>query len=132
MTMHLEGPWLTTTGKRRGKQKYRTADQARKQRELDESWKSLQAKLAKEAPKFSTTKTTARVPQSASLVPKYPPGREPNRIPSKPDTVQFAAAKQVQMYTGNNIKGIGTLHKSNAVPIFTDEEAVDIAKMRRN
>jgi len=29
------------------------------------------------------------------------------------------------------IKGIGTMHKSNAVPIFSDEEAQDIAKMRR-
>jgi len=27
--------------------------------------------------------------------------------------------------------GIGTLHKSNAVPIFTDEEAKDQASMRR-
>jgi len=34
-------------------------------------------------------------------------------------------------YTGNNMKGIGTLHKSNAVPIFTDEEAKDQATMRR-
>jgi hypothetical protein len=27
--------------------------------------------------------------------------------------------------------GIGTLHKSNAVPIFTEEEAKDQANMRR-
>ena len=35
------------------------------------------------------------------------------------------------VYTGDKMKGIGTLHKSNAVPIFTDEEAVDQANMRR-
>jgi hypothetical protein len=29
------------------------------------------------------------------------------------------------------MKGIGTLHKSNGVPVFSDEEAVDIATMRR-
>jgi hypothetical protein len=34
-------------------------------------------------------------------------------------------------YTGEKIKGIGTMHKSNAVPIFTDNEAKDIASMRR-
>ncbi len=34
-------------------------------------------------------------------------------------------------YTGTKMKGIGTLHKSNAVPIFTDEEAKDQANMRR-
>jgi hypothetical protein len=36
-----------------------------------------------------------------------------------------------KVYTGTAMKGIGTLHKSNAVPIFTDEEARDQASMRR-
>ena len=36
-----------------------------------------------------------------------------------------------KVYTGTKIKGIGTMHKSNAVPIFTDDEAKDIANMRR-
>jgi hypothetical protein len=36
-----------------------------------------------------------------------------------------------KVYTGTAMKGIGTLHKSNAVPIFTDEEAIDQANMRR-
>jgi hypothetical protein len=36
-----------------------------------------------------------------------------------------------KVYTGTMIKGIGTMHKSNAVPVFSDEQAVDIAKMRR-
>ena len=34
-------------------------------------------------------------------------------------------------YTGTLVKGIATMHKSNAVPVFSDEEAVDISKMRR-
>lgn len=38
---------------------------------------------------------------------------------------------QGKVYTGTAMKGIGTLHKSNAVPIFTDEEARDQAAMRR-
>ena len=29
------------------------------------------------------------------------------------------------------MKGIGTMHKSNAVPIFTDTEAKEISSMRR-
>jgi hypothetical protein len=36
-----------------------------------------------------------------------------------------------KVYTGDKMKGIGTLHKSNAVPIFTNEEAIDQANMRR-
>ena len=43
------------------------------------------------------------------------------------------ATKPVQglTYTGSKMKGIGTLHKSNAVPIFNAEDALDQAKMRR-
>jgi hypothetical protein len=39
--------------------------------------------------------------------------------------------KDIPQYTGTKIKGIGTMHKSNAVPIFSDEEAVAISHMRR-
>jgi hypothetical protein len=39
--------------------------------------------------------------------------------------------KPKQVYTGDKILGIGTLHKSNAVPVFSVEEAQDMAKMRR-
>lgn len=36
-----------------------------------------------------------------------------------------------KVYTGDKMIGIGTLHKSNAVPIFNSEDALDQAKMRR-
>ena len=36
-----------------------------------------------------------------------------------------------KVYTGTAMIGIGTLHKSNAVPIFNTEDAEDQAKMRR-
>jgi hypothetical protein len=36
-----------------------------------------------------------------------------------------------KVYTGDKMLGIGTLHKSNAVPVFSQEEALDMAKMRR-
>ena len=36
-----------------------------------------------------------------------------------------------KVYTGDKMIGIGTLHKSNAVPIFNAEDALDQAKMRR-
>lgn len=49
------------------------------------------------------------------------------------ETIGGCATKPVKgnVYTGAKMKGIGTLHKSNAVPIFTDEEAIDQANMRR-
>ena len=39
--------------------------------------------------------------------------------------------KESPVYTGSLIKGIATMHKSNAVPIISQEEATDIARMRR-
>jgi hypothetical protein len=48
------------------------------------------------------------------------------------DTGFIACTKKFgNSYTGEKMKGIGTMHKSNAVPIFTDNEAKDIASMRR-
>jgi len=41
------------------------------------------------------------------------------------------SSKPSPTYTGTKIMGIGTMHKSNAVPIFSDEEAKDISTMRR-
>lgn len=40
-------------------------------------------------------------------------------------------AKPTHRYTGSSMIGIGTMHKSNAVPIFSQESAQDISKMRR-
>jgi hypothetical protein len=53
------------------------------------------------------------------------------RLPSKADTVGVAAVQTAPVYTGNNIIGIATMHKSNAVPVFSEQEAVDISHMRR-
>lgn len=36
-----------------------------------------------------------------------------------------------KIYTGDKVIGIAAMHKSNLVPVFTDESAVDISHMRR-
>jgi hypothetical protein len=51
--------------------------------------------------------------------------------PSAPETVGVAARVESPRYTGTLVKGIGTLHKSNAVPVINEEEMKDIARMRR-
>ena len=127
MTMHLEGPWLTTTGKRKGKQKFRNADEARKARELEESWKALQKKWGIE----SEEKKRKRAMTADIYKPKASFRRETEKINSLPFTGGPCLKNPEKVYTGTKIKGIGTMHKSNAVPIFSDEEAQDIAKMRR-
>lgn len=132
MTMHLEGPWLSTTGKKKGKQKFRNAEQAKKARELDESWAALQKKWNIEA----EDRKKRRALSAPVLLPtqNQPYRRDTGpRIPSLNNGKDMAPATlaQPKVYTGTKVKGIATMHKSNAVPIFTDEEAVEISKMRR-
>lgn len=42
------------------------------------------------------------------------------------------AKKAANVYTGDYIMGIATMHKSNAVPVTSREQAVDSATMRRS
>ena len=129
--MHLEGPWLSTTGKKKGKKKFASAEHARKARDLDESWKELQKKWGIEAEE----KKRARAMSAPSLSGNYsltiPEGRNTTAHLKSVDTGGNATLKAPKIYTGTKVKGIATMHKSNAVPVFSDEEAVDISKMRR-
>lgn len=132
MSMHLEGPWLTTTGKRKGKRKFRNADEARKARELEESWKALQKKWAVELEEKKRKRALDAKPLSSAYSLKVPEGRNTTAHIKSLDTgLGVAAMAQPKVYTGTKVKGIATMHKSNAVPIFSDEEAVDISRMRR-
>lgn len=129
MTMHLVGPWLTTTGKKKSKRRFRTADGAAKNRELDAEWKELLSRHGVEQEQKRRKRALA-----APVMRREPPsyrGSDQPRIPSLPFSGETCARPADKVYTGDKIKGIGTMHKSNAVPIFTDEEARDIARMRR-
>ncbi len=44
MSMHLHHPSLSLNGKKKGKVKFRNAEEARRARELEDSWKDLQKK----------------------------------------------------------------------------------------
>ena len=78
-------------------------------------------------------KTKQRKTHNLVIIPRTTtcPPRDTPRPPSLGTDDGVAVKKDTQYYTGNNIKGIGTLHKSNAVPVFTDAEAKDQATMRR-
>ena len=63
--------------------------------------------------------------------PKIPAGRETPRFASV-DTGFVPLTKKLPFsYTGDKMKGVATMHKSNAVPVFTDTEAKEISSMRR-
>lgn len=96
-----------------------------KQKQLQADWQALLKKY--------DTKTI--VPKDQPLSATYslgkPACRETPKIPSLPFTGGACTKKENPVYTGSAIKGIGTMHKSNAIPIFSDEQAVEIATMRR-
>jgi hypothetical protein len=127
MTMHLEGPWLSTGGKKKGKQKFRNADEARKARDLDASWKEIQKKWGIDA----TEKKRKRGLDAAPWTEPMLTYRGQNEKRNSVDTGGNAVLKPSPIYTGTKIIGIGQLHKSNAVPVFSNDEAIDIARMRR-
>ena len=57
--------------------------------------------------------------------------RESPKIPSGDMYDRFVASKREMTYTGDKLLGIATMHKSNMVPVFSQESAEDIARMRR-
>lgn len=129
MTMHLHHPSLSLSGKRRGKVKFRDAEEARKARELDASWQELQKKWAVDADDKKRKRAMAQPTLSYKL--SAPAGRgNTNHIPSRV-TEGGSTAPVHKVYTGTKVLGIATMHKSNAVPVFAEEEAIEISRMRR-
>jgi hypothetical protein len=96
----------------------------KKQRELQGSWNELMDK-------YKPKKVLISNSNSLNYKLTAPPGRETKHYPSLNSGHYDTFKKENKVYTGDKLKGIGTLHKSNAVPIFTDEEAKDQAQMRR-
>ncbi len=132
MTMHLCGPALSLNGKKKGKVKFRNAEEARRARELAADWAKLKDKWAV-PPKEKKVGKIRDSLQSSGYRLTTPPGRSTtHNIPSRNTGDGIASSKPVPQYTGTKMKGIGVMHKSNSVPIFSDEEAVAIATMRRN
>ena len=129
MSMHLCGPALTTTGKKKGKVKFRNAAEAQRARQLDAEWKDLLKRQGVETEERKRRKALAAAPLVYDL--NIPAERSTKHIKSRGQATGVAALKPVQMYTGEEMLGIGQLHKSNAVPVFRQQDAEDIARMRR-
>jgi len=84
--------------------------------QADKSGFSSKTKMVKIAKKQSTT---------------VPHERDTKQYPSITSDYYNTFKKQTNVYTGDKMIGIGTLHKSNAVPIFNIDDAKDQANMRR-
>lgn len=122
--MHLAHPSLTTSGKKKGSKKHRSAAAAQQARELDESWQRLMKK-------WQPLNSKAENKINKFPVANYR-GKNENRAPSIDTGYKGAVTiKQIPRYTGNKLIGISQMHKSNMVPVFNSDHIVEIARMRR-
>ena len=125
--MSLVGPWLNDLGSKKRKVKYASAEAKKRDLELQAEWQQLKAKIDKRAKVVPSRPLTRPFPKLG-----LPPGRTTNaHIKSHDSGIGVGAKKAVPVYTGTKIIGIGTMHKSNAVPIFSDDDAKAISSMRR-
>jgi hypothetical protein len=124
MSMHLHHPSLSLNGKKKGKKKWASAEAKRQAEQLQESWNEI---VKKYSPSNKIAAKTKKLSYSLSI----PENRSTKHIPSVDSGTGNATKAAPKVYTGTKVKGIATMHKSNAVPVFSDEEAVEISKMRR-
>ena len=145
MTMQLVGPYMTTTNYKKRKAKKLTD---KKLEELRVQWRrhnkdmrrknmhSLQwdefddyvAYTQGNPPKRNTTQ------KAKPYAPTKPFVRNTETYPSlkTSDIVPGACTKkEVPQYTGDLIVGIGTMHKSNLVPVGRGDDPKEYARMRR-
>lgn len=144
MTMHLVGPYLTTTNYKKRKAKVTQA----KLKQWDEWWREAckqSKRLGLPKPTFDEYvdslhgKVKREKQKFVPLVVKADPMAERIRTHRElyPSLGGFGssgstAKKEPQKYTGTLVKGIATMHKSNAVPVIDDQQAKEISQMRRN
>ena len=136
MSMHMLPPMYSTTGKKKGKAKFRNADAANKARRNAESWNEIlekyDAKVVVDKSKSNRKSNSKSVVTSGSdWRSRVDPSRLTDHIPSRDTGVSVAARPADKVYTGDAMIGIGQLHKSNGIPVFRQEDAVDVSKMRR-
>ena len=126
MSMHLVGPYMTTTKYNR-KQKKPNAKVAKAQAE-HEKWLRKQGVH----PEQLEEKKAKRGNIVTNTIPDY--RADACSIPTSDKVAGHGPAKESMTYSGERqLLGIATMQKSNMVPIFADkkEDAKDIANMRR-
>ena len=139
MTMSLVGPYLTTTSYKKPKQKKRTKAQQEQfeqsHREYNKSMKRMgchdQMMTLEEYDLYCRGQYKPKLKGVYTAPETKTYRRETKYYPSVGDGVGVATKVESQKYTGTLIKGIATMHKSNAVPILNKEQAIEISNMRR-
>ena len=118
MSMHLVGPYMTTTNYKKRKQKGLTK-------------RDRQAQIDHE--KWLVSMGVGKSPKQDYRAP-MPDYRSPsgNKIPTSDRIDGHAPKTERNVYSGDYIIGITTTHKSNIVPITSKKQAIEASQMRRN
>jgi len=128
MTMQLLGPWVTTTRYTNKKRKNKSERQLQAEREHD-AWLRKRG-LAPDQLKEVLPHNAKGKRVGVYKIPTYK--TETNSLPTSDRIAPVAGKRKANVYTGDEIAGIGVMHKSNAVPIRKDSNAAkEIASMRR-
>ena len=127
MSMHLVGPYMTTTKYNR-KKKTSNNKRLQKAQAEHEAWLESMGVSKKQLDTKLYDKYGKR--KSVNNIPDYNTGP---RMTSDRVAGHGAAKERVQ-YTGDEIAGIVVTHKSNLMPVRKDNKqaAIDAATMRRN
>lgn len=132
MTMHLMSHAYSTisTKKRKSKGVTINAKYAKEFREHNKLMRKIGCK-EKSLEEYITYRQGKYKPElKGTPVPKYEISNHREKYPSG-DGIGTTYARKEQVYTGTLIKGIATMHKSNAVPVIDQKQAIEIANMRR-
>ena len=130
---------MTTTNYRKAKQKKRTKTQQEQFEQSHREYNKSMKRMGCHDQMMSLADYDLYVrgmykPKSKGVyvAPENKPyQRETKQYASFGDGVGVATKKESQKYTGTLIKGIATMHKSNAVPVLNQEQATEISNMRR-
>jgi hypothetical protein len=136
MTMHLLGPWMTTTKYSNKQKKNNNQREVQAKAEHDKWLKKMGAHPSQRtnigdkcygSTAGSNPVREGSIPSSSAK--HFTPV---DNLTSKFPVGNLTAKRKENFYTGDQLSGIGTLHKSNMVPIRKDSnDAKEIARMRR-
>ena len=102
MSMHLHHPSLSLNGRKKGKVKFRNAEEARKARELEASWQELKKKWVVEEDDRRRRRAMSAPPLAGNYSLTIPENRSTRHIPSR-DTGGSATLAAPKVYTGGTI-----------------------------
>ena len=137
MTMHLVGPYLTTTNYKKREAKVTKA----KLEQWQLMWQDRNRQLKRQGlPKQSFESyvdelhgrvAPVKMKKDVNKTPAWVNPRPTSHIPSLNSGLGSTVKAPDKVYTGDAMLGIGQLHKSNMVPVFKKDDAEAIARMRR-